>query len=73
VPVSPEVNSFQREIGRNKKFLSGRESQDGAVISDSGRDRSPGKARALADAAGCGPLLGMSCELTNLLNQRFFG
>jgi hypothetical protein len=35
VPLAPEVDSFQAEIGCYQRFVPGRKAEDGAVVADS--------------------------------------
>ena len=68
MPVAPEVNAFQRKVGRDQGFLSRREAQHGAVVSNSGEDH-----------ASCRPDTRVRMpspmgfrHAANLGNQRFF-
>ena len=65
MPVAPEVNAFQREVGRDQGFVSRRQAQHGAVISNSGEDRTV--------RAESTPTSGGFRHAANLGNQRFFG
>ena len=40
MPFTPEMNSFQAEIGSNQHFVTGGDLQDGAIIPDAGCDSS---------------------------------
>jgi hypothetical protein len=41
MPLSPEMHSFQAEIGGDQGFVTGRNFEDSAVISDAGDYASP--------------------------------
>src|SRR5579863_3178666 len=61
MPVATEVDAFQSEVGRDQNFVSRREPQHGAIVSDSGNNRR---------------IQGLSApsrHAANLGNQRFFG
>jgi len=36
MPLPAEVNTFQAEVGRDQGFVTGRDSEDGTVVADSG-------------------------------------
>jgi hypothetical protein len=41
MPVAPEVDALQAEIGGHKRFVSGRDSQGGAVVANPQANRDP--------------------------------
>jgi hypothetical protein len=41
MPLAPEMNPFQAEIGGNQRLVTRRDLQDGAIISDTSCNRSP--------------------------------
>lgn len=57
VPLAAEVHPLEREIRRDERFVSRRQTDDGAIIPDPGRD-----SRALA----------RSSATANIFNQQFF-
>jgi hypothetical protein len=74
VPVAPEVNAFQRKVGRDQNFetsgfVSRQQAQHGAVVSYPRKDGiSCG-----ADTSVRPPLFATPRHAANLGNQRFFG
>src|SRR5450631_3729420 len=68
MPVAPEVDAFQREVGRDQRFVSRQRAQHGAVVSNSGTDGSLGGAGSLVRP----PSPARRSHSANLGNQRFF-
>jgi hypothetical protein len=41
MPIAPEMNSLQAEIGSNQRLMTGGDLQDCAIVSDTGGNPSP--------------------------------
>jgi hypothetical protein len=64
MPIAPEVNPFQREVGGDQRFVTRRYLQDRAVISDTDPCRSDILVRRSSRVGSSHP--------ANLGDQRFF-
>jgi hypothetical protein len=72
MPVAPEVNAFESEVGCDQDLVGGRHLQYSAIVSNSGQD---GRRRASSANLGVRPpaLTGGCCHSPDFSNQRFFG